>query len=93
MNEAKILERAWRAYQSTDSAAAEQPVDHCSSERVLGGLRYVVLRNNRRTLAVYRVRNSGLLRRMKRWPLALGRENTSTPSTSRRVNSLEQAKI
>lgn len=29
---------------------------------------YVVLRNVNGTLAVYRVRNDGVLRRMRRWP-------------------------
>ena len=32
------------------------------------GLTYVVLQNIHGTLAVYRVRNSGLLRELRRWP-------------------------
>ncbi len=32
------------------------------------GRLYVVLQNVRGTLAVYRVQNDGVLRRMKRWP-------------------------
>jgi hypothetical protein len=32
------------------------------------GKMYVVLSNIRGTLAVYRVQNNGMLRRMKRWP-------------------------
>ncbi|MGC9543602.1 hypothetical protein [Streptomyces sp. UG1] len=35
------------------------------------GLNYVVLSNQHRTLAVYRVQNSGQLRRLKRWPQTL----------------------
>lgn len=57
--------------------AVDQPTSKSSVETI-GDLDYVVLRNERRVLAVYRVRNSGLLRRMRRWPLALnsmGRAN------------------
>ncbi len=32
------------------------------------GKRYVVLNSSRGVLAVYRVRNDGMLRRMRRWP-------------------------
>jgi hypothetical protein len=35
------------------------------------GHKYVVLRNVRGALAVYRVRNDGMLKRMKRWPVAI----------------------
>ena len=36
------------------------------------GLSYVVLSNTGGVLAVYRVRTDGVLKRMKRWPAALG---------------------
>jgi hypothetical protein len=36
-----------------------------------GGLTYVVLRNVSGILAVYRVKNDGLLRRLRRWPASL----------------------
>jgi hypothetical protein len=32
---------------------------------------YIALRNSRATLAVYRVRNDGILKRLRRWPAAL----------------------
>jgi hypothetical protein len=67
-----ILERAWRAYQITDGARAEQPVMHRSGEYVIAGLHYIALRSETATLAVYRLKNSGALRRLKSWPLALG---------------------
>ena len=35
------------------------------------GRKYVVLENSNGVLAVYRVRNQGVLRRLKRWPAAL----------------------
>jgi hypothetical protein len=34
----------------------------------VAGLSYVVLRNARGLLAVYRVRNDGMLKGLKRWP-------------------------
>jgi hypothetical protein len=39
-----------------------------NGERIIDGRRYVVLRNVCSILAVYRVRNNGMLRAMKRWP-------------------------
>ena len=33
-----------------------------------GGKRYIVLRSGDRALAVYRVRTSGALKRLQRWP-------------------------
>jgi len=72
--ETQILNRAWRAYQSTDGADAEQPIAKRSGERVVGGLRYVVLQSERRVLAAYRVkRTTGKLRRLRRWPMELSR--------------------
>ena len=68
----RILQRAFAAYLKIDGTAAEQPIEHRSGELICEGLRYVVLRNARRVLAVYRVKNNGALRRMKRWPLELG---------------------
>lgn len=65
-------DRAWRAYfRYPGEAILDQPA------RGLGGLRehkgkaYVVLENNYRTLAVYRVCNDGRLRRLMRWPKAI----------------------
>jgi hypothetical protein len=65
----RIIDRAWRAYLAADGVGAEQP----NSARVetLDGLRYAVLANSRRTLAVYRITNRGNLSRLKRWPMAL----------------------
>lgn len=37
-----------------------------------GGKQYVVLGNSRGVLAVYRVRTSGALKRLVRWPEAVG---------------------
>jgi hypothetical protein len=71
-----LIQRAFSAYLQTDGITPDQPTSKSSVETI-GNLEYVVLRNEWRIVAVYRVRNSGLLRRMRRWPLALnatGRE-------------------
>lgn len=65
-----VIQRAFGAYLKTDGITAEQPTSKSSVETV-GDLKYVVLRGERRVLAVYRIRNSGLLRRARRWPLVL----------------------
>lgn len=43
-----------------------------SGEIERAGKRYVVLRNCNDILAVYRIRNDGMLKRLKRWPAGLG---------------------
>jgi hypothetical protein len=42
-----------------------------SGEVSIAGKNYVVLRNVRGIMAVYRVRNDGALKRLKRWPEGL----------------------
>jgi hypothetical protein len=44
-----------------------QPSDRRSTVEELNGRRYVVLANGYETLAVYRVRNDGMLKGLKRW--------------------------
>jgi hypothetical protein len=70
MSDADLERRALAAYYRSAPgwpATLDQPsggafvVEH-------DGRLYVVLSNVRGTLAVYRVRGSGALRRMKRWP-------------------------
>lgn len=85
----RIIERAWRAYLVSDGLGAERP-NSCSSIEIIDGLKYVVLRNGRAVLAVYRLTNRGKLRRMKRWPLALntmGREATRERTASRQIDA------
>ena len=65
-----LIQRALAAYHR----AAQYPLEDMPSggvERTHKKLSYVVLSNRYRPLAVYRVRNNGMLRRMKRWPAAL----------------------
>lgn len=53
---------AWFRSGGTDQPSADSgPESH-------GGLEYVVLRNSRGLLAVYRITNRGILKRLRRWP-------------------------
>ncbi|MGH3289146.1 MAG: hypothetical protein ACRDPD_31475 [Streptosporangiaceae bacterium] len=71
----QLTQRAFAAY--FRSAAREgahspdQPASYSGVEE-RGGKQYVVLRNVNGVLAVYRVRNDGVLKGLKRWPPGLG---------------------
>lgn len=60
-----VASRALAAY--FRSGGRDQPSGHPTTEAV-DGKEYVVLRNVRGILAVYRVRTSGALKRLVRWP-------------------------
>jgi hypothetical protein len=62
------------------SGTDEQPYNS-SGVRAVRGKDYVVLRNERGVLAVYRVRTDGRLKGLKRWP-AVFDEGESGPRTS-----------
>ena len=66
-----LLKRAYSAYFRFADGQPDQPAQSLSDVRSHQKRKYVVLANSRRTLAVYRVRNDGMLRRMKRWPKQL----------------------
>jgi hypothetical protein len=67
INEALVL-RAIKAW--FKAGGTVQPSNDSAAHEV-GGLNYVALRNVTGTLAVYRVRTDGALKRLKRWPDAL----------------------
>jgi hypothetical protein len=69
MSDADLERRALAAYFRSPGPGEvlDQPAGGAAVTEYDGKL-YVVLQNARRTLAVYRVRGSGALRRMKRWP-------------------------
>ena len=46
----------------------DQPAWNDSTMEQSAGKYYVVLRNTNGVMAVYRVRNDGVLKRLKRWP-------------------------
>jgi hypothetical protein len=59
--------RALTAYYRSNPATRVTPAT--SGPETHGGLRYVVLRHGTTLLAVYRLRNDGVLKRVKRrWP-------------------------
>jgi len=66
-----LLRRACAAW--FRSGGNVQPDLHRCSVTELEGLRYVVLKNVDGLLAVYRVKNDGMLRAMARWPKAFGK--------------------
>ncbi len=75
-DEDELHRRAVAAYYriaARDGYGAVQHSERNSGYERYNGLDYVVLRNNGQTLAVYRVRNDGVLRRLKRWPAELNR--------------------
>ena len=78
----QLTRRAFAAY--FRSAAREgvpspdQPANYSGVEEH-GGKQYVVLRNVNGVLAVYRVRNDGILKGLKRWPEELAAEASRRP--------------
>jgi hypothetical protein len=67
--EKNLVRRAYAAY--FRSGANQQPAAAMSGMRSVGTLQYVVLRNSEGVLGVYRVRNDGVLKGLKRWPAQL----------------------
>lgn len=65
----EVMRKALAAY--FRSGATEQPSTIDSGVEIVEGLRYAVLRNVRGVLRVYRVRNDGMLKGLKRWPAAI----------------------
>lgn len=71
----EMLSRAYAAYFKTakrEQYSADQPSENRSGAQTYAGKDYIVLRNSYGVLAVYRVRNDGLLKRLRRWPAHLG---------------------
>jgi hypothetical protein len=70
----EVLARAIQAYYVVcrrQGVIADQPNPSDSGTEIHSGRRYAVLRNNKGTLAVYRVRRGGTLKALKRWPPTL----------------------
>ncbi|HEX6524515.1 MAG TPA: hypothetical protein VF070_31610 [Streptosporangiaceae bacterium] len=70
-----LITRAFGAWFRSRSRMGEYSPDQPANTSYLceldGGRRYVVLQNCKGVMAVYRVRPSGVLREMKRWPKAV----------------------
>lgn len=71
----QYVSRAFRAYWRTESVQRSAfPHRDWSKLESHFGREYVVLRDPRGVIAVYRVRAyDGILRRLKRWPRSIGR--------------------
>ena len=70
----ELLARAIKAYyvaHRREGTIADQPNISDSGTEAHDGKRYIVLRNSKGTLAVYRVRRDGGLKILKRWPAIL----------------------
>jgi hypothetical protein len=52
--------------------SADQPSEGSPGQQEVGDKSYIVLRNGSGILAVYRVRNDDVLKRLRRWPADLG---------------------
>jgi hypothetical protein len=77
----EILSRAYSAYFKTakrEGYFADQPAEGASGQQEHGDKSYLVLRNRAGVLAVYRVRNDGVLKRLRRWPADLGANSAGT---------------
>jgi hypothetical protein len=72
----KLETRAFRAYFLFEAREGRRADETVRARHVgLDGKNYVVLRNLvGYTVAVYRVRNDGMLKRLRRWPSELGDE-------------------
>jgi hypothetical protein len=64
----RLVSRAFAAY--FRAGGIDQPANY-SGVVIHDGKRYVILVNANTILAVYRVRNDGMLKRLRRWPAAL----------------------
>lgn len=62
----RALAAYWKA--GKENPRLDQPENGASHLEDNEGRRYVVLSNVNGTLAVYRLRNDGQLKRLKRWP-------------------------
>jgi hypothetical protein len=65
-----LLRRAQAAYfrSAPINMIPDQPSKYASGVEEVKGRTYVVLANNYRMLAVYRLTNRQILKRLKRWP-------------------------
>ena len=68
MDHQDLLRRAFAAHLRKSSEGAPMQPSKNSDVRTVAGKTYVVLRNVGGVMQVYRVRNDGRLKGLKRWP-------------------------
>lgn len=72
LDDPAIVRRAFVAWYSADEAQAPGHPSPAASHHVrVAGHEYVALRDGHSLLAVYRLRNDGKLKRLRRWPREL----------------------
>ena len=71
MNEQDLIRRAFAAQFRASSEGPPLQPSKDSDVRTVEGKTYVVLRNTSGIMRVYRVRNDGMLKGLKRWPSEL----------------------
>ena len=70
-DEDTLVRRAMAAYYKFSDRRDPPHPGNVSGIETVGGKDYVVLRNINGVLAVYRIRNDGMLKGLKRWPAGL----------------------
>lgn len=68
MDDGALTRRALAAYFRSGGDFAAIPSEGNSGLMFHNDKAYIALRNGSDTLAVYRVRNDGILKRLRRWP-------------------------
>jgi hypothetical protein len=68
LNDDLFARAAAAYYRAPRDAGDGQPMAHHSYLAEHAGRQYVVLANTHTFLAVYRIRQSGMLKRLRRWP-------------------------
>lgn len=72
LDDPAVMRRGFAAWYSTGEAQAPGHPSPAASHHVrVAGHEYVVLRDSDSLLAVYRLRNDGKLKRLRRWPAEL----------------------
>jgi hypothetical protein len=81
----ELLTRAMHAFfvaSRKNGLVFDQP-SNSSDVQQFAGKRYVILQNVNGVLAIYRVRNDGMLKRLKRWPDNLVRTPLASETVSK----------
>lgn len=92
MDQRGLYARAVAALYRTERSPS-QPDEALSGVEQHGGKVYVVLRNVRGVIAVYRVRNDQMLKRLKRLPLDIEHDAAPQPVRKRQLTAEEIASI
>jgi hypothetical protein len=90
----ELLTRAMHAFfvaARKNGLMFDQP-SNSSGVQEFAGKRYVILQNANGVLAIYRVRNDGMLKRLRRWPDSLVRTPVASETVRKSANAARRAK-